>query len=156
MAKKISFVSKLGFCLGLGLAIAFTVWWSIAAQAADEKNDAHQHQGHHAMQMSHIKTQAEVDALKPGDCIAMVCSMCKHVTVHHVTKDQSCVEMMTIGHKHACAVCDGAVTVVGTGKGKGKSEEVKHVCSKCGDDAMFVCAMKSGSGSMHHHGSDKK
>lgn len=40
----------------------------------------------------------------------------------------------------------GTVTVVGTGKGKGKNEEVNHVCSKCGDDAMFACATKPGSG----------
>ena len=138
---------------GLALAVSFAVW-SVAAQAADGKHDAHG--GHHAVHMNHIKTQAEAEALKPGDSIAMACSMCKHVMVHHVTKNKSHVKMMTIGEKHKCSACGGSVTVVGTGKGKGKNEEVNHVCSKCGDDAMFVCATKPGSGGKHHHQHGKK
>ena len=58
------------------------------------------------------------------------------------------VKMMTIGEKHTCEACKGNVEVVGTGQGEGKNEQVKHVCSKCGDDAMFVCATKPGSGDM--------
>jgi len=142
MTKKISLTS------GLAITLALAVWWSVAAQAADEKHDAHQ--GHHALHMNHITTQAEAEALKPGDALAMACSMCKHVMVHYVTKDKSHVKMMTIGQKHKCN-CGGTVTVVGTGKGKGKNEQVNHVCSKCGDDAMFVCATKPGSGGKHHH-----
>lgn len=78
----------------------------------------------------------------------MACSMCKNVMVHEVTEDETHIKMMTIGQEHTCADCGGTVTVVGTGKGEGKNEEVKHVCSKCGDDAMFVCATKPGSGPM--------
>ncbi|MCA9076947.1 MAG: hypothetical protein KDA93_18115 [Planctomycetaceae bacterium] len=100
--------------------------------------------------MNHITTQAEAEALKPGDAITMACSMCKHVTLHHVTKDNSHVKLMTVGQKHKC-VCGGTVTVVGTGKGKGKNQQVNHVCSACGDDAMFVCATKPGSGGEHDH-----
>tara|TARA_R110000868_G_scaffold357675_1_gene619194 strand:- start:1549 stop:1998 length:450 start_codon:yes stop_codon:yes gene_type:complete len=149
MTKKTNLISKLSITSGLTLAITMMVWWSVAAHADDKKHDAHH--GHHAVHMNHIKTQAEAEALKPGDSIAMACSMCKHVMVQHVTKDKSHVKMLTIGQKHKCAACGGSVTVVGTGKGKGKNEEVNHVCSKCGDDAMFVCATKPGSGSKHHH-----
>lgn len=56
--------------------------------------------------------------------------------------------MMTVGEKFICFVCGGTVEVVATGKGVGKDAEVKHVCSKCGDDAMFCSATKPGSGSM--------
>jgi hypothetical protein len=153
MTKRISLISKISLCSGLALAVALVVWCSVAAQAADDKHDAHQ--GHPMAHMNHIKTQAEAEALKPGDAIAMACSKCKHVMVQHVTKDNSHVKLMTIGQKHTC-VCGGAVTVVGTGKGKGKNEEVNHVCSKCGDDAMFVCATKPGSGAEKHTEHQKK
>lgn len=145
MATKTSLVSKVSVTSGLTLAVALAVWWSVAAQAADDKHDAHQ--GHPMAHMNHIKTQAEAEALKPGDAIAMACSKCKHVMVQHVTKDNSHVKLMTVGQEHKC-VCGGTVTVVGTGQGKGKNQEVNHVCSKCGDDAMFVCATKPGSGGM--------
>tara|TARA_R110002049_G_scaffold288534_2_gene471132 strand:+ start:24065 stop:24520 length:456 start_codon:yes stop_codon:yes gene_type:complete len=150
MTKKRNVVSGIGLVSGLALALAFVAWWSVTARAADEKHDAHQE--NHVAHMNHITTQAEAEALKPGDAIAMACSMCKHVMVHHVTEDKSHVKLMTIGEKHKC-VCGGTVTVVGTGKGKGKREDVNHVCSNCGDDAMFVCATKPGSGSGQHHAS---
>lgn len=136
--------------LGLAIALAFAAR-SVAAQVADEK-----HEGQHSLHMNHIKTQAEAEALKPGDSISMVCNMCKNVMVHEVTNDDAHVKMMTIGQKHTCPDCGGTVEVVGTGKGEGKNQEVKHVCSKCGDDAMFVCASKPGSGASNHHEEDKK
>jgi len=153
MTKKTNLVSTISLTSGLAITLALAAWWSVAAQAADEKHDAHQ--GHQVAHMNHITTQAEAEALKPGDALAMACSKCKHVMVQHVTKDSAHVKLMTIGEKHKC-VCGGTVTVVGTGKGKGKSEEVNQVCSKCGDDAMFVCATKPGSGGEHQHATDKK
>ena len=108
------------------------------------------------MGMPHITTQAEAEALKPGDSIAMVCSKCKFVMMQTVTTDKAHVKLMTIGDRHKCDVCGGSVEVVGTGEGKGKNEVVKHVCSKCGDDAMFVCATKPGSGAMKDMKDTKK
>lgn len=150
MKIKHSILSKISLSLGLALALAFTVW-SVAAQAADDK-----HESQPSLHMNHIKTQAEAEALKPGDSISMVCNMCKNVMVHEVTKDETHAKMMTVGQKHTCQDCGGAVEVVGTGKGSGKNEEVKHVCSKCGDDAMFVCASKPGSGASKHHEAEDK
>ena len=100
------------------------------------------------MQMHHIMTQAQAEALKPGDTMSMTCSKCKNVMVRTVTTDKAHVKMMTVGEKDMCDVCGGTVTIVATGKGKGKDAEVKHVCSKCGDDAMFCSATTPGSGSM--------
>lgn len=100
------------------------------------------------MQMHHITTQAQAEALKPGASMSMACSTCKNVMVRTVTSDNAHVKMMTVGEKDVCDVCGGTVTVVATGKGKGKDAEVKHVCSKCGADAMFCSATTSGSGSM--------
>ncbi len=99
----------------------------------------------HTMEMNHIMTQAQAEALKPGDSMSMTCSSCKKVTVQTVTNDQSHVKMMTVGQKFTCGGCKGTVEVVATGKGQGKDAEVKHVCSTCGDDAMFCTATKAGS-----------
>jgi predicted RNA-binding Zn-ribbon protein involved in translation (DUF1610 family) len=79
--------------------------------------------------------------------MSMTCSKCKDVMVQQVTADNAHVKMMTVGEKFICPVCGGTVEVVATGKGVGKDAEVKHVCSKCGDDAMFCAATKAGSGS---------
>ena len=157
MKTKPSFLSKNMLGSGLALAVAIVVGWSVVAYAAAgqqveqqghaEQNDDAEQQDHAAMQLGHITTQAEAEALKPGDMIAMACSKCKHIMLQHVTKDNSHVKLMTIGEKHKCDVCGGTVEVVGTGKGQGKNEQVNHVCSHCGD-AMFVCATKPGSGAM--------
>jgi len=134
---------------GLAAAIALATW-SPGAIGAEDHPAGHakampaQAQSH----MSHIKTQAEAEALKPGDSMAMTCSKCKDVMVQKVTNDKSHVKMMTVGEKLTCSGCGGAVEVVATGKGTGKDAEVKHVCSKCGDDAMFCTASKAASKSM--------
>ena len=143
MKMKQSILGKIS--LGVGLVVVMTVaaWLSGATGAAQSMKDPHG-----MMQMQHITTQAQAEALKPGDSMSMTCSTCKNVMVRTVTTDKSHVKMMTAGEKDMCDVCGGTVTVVATGKGKGKDAEVKHVCSKCGDDKMFCSATKPGGGSM--------
>lgn len=140
--------SKIILTAGLALSLALAVWLPIASHAAEPevKKDTEMKGMPHPMTMNHIKTQAEAEALKPGDSMSMTCSKCKYVTVQKVGTDNAHVKMMTIGEKSTCVSCGGDVTVVGTGKGEGKNEEVKHVCSSCGDDAMFCTATKPGSG----------
>lgn len=156
MRTKIKLISATGIAAVFIVGVALTSANLARADDKDHKGHGKEHQ-HHAqmMKMTQIKTRAEAETLKPGDSIAMVCSMCKYVTVHPVGTDKSHVQMMTAGNTHTCGVCGGKVTVQGTGKGEGKHEEVKHVCSKCGDDAMFVVATKSGSHADHdehkHH-----
>jgi hypothetical protein len=93
--------------------------------------------------MKQITTQAEADALKPGDVIAMVCAKCKSAMVHNVTTEKGHIKVMTVGEKHLCPGCGSTITTVGAGKGK--QELVKHVCEKCGSDSVFCCATKAGS-----------
>jgi hypothetical protein len=106
--------------------------------------------------MQHITTQAQAEALKPGDSMSMTCSKCKDVMVQKVTTDKAHVTMMTVGEKVMCHGCGGTVEVVGTGRGTGKNAEVKHVCSKCGDDAMFCAATTPGGGVMKDVEHDKR
>jgi hypothetical protein len=143
MKTKSNLLSRIGLNSGLALALAFATGFPGAARAADEMKGMQQ-----PMTMNHIKTQAEAEALQPGDSMSMACSKCKSVMVQAVTADQMHVKMMTVGEKTTCAKCGGTVEVVGTGIGEGKNEQVKHVCSKCGDDAMFCAATKPGSGAM--------
>jgi hypothetical protein len=95
--------------------------------------------------LNEIKTQKEAEALKPGDTIAMVCSKCKSVMIHNVTTEKGHIKVMTVGEKHLCPGCESTITVVGVGHGA--KNAVKHVCEKCGDDSVFCCASKPGSGS---------
>ncbi len=79
MKTKLNFLSKNMLGSGLALAVAIAVGWSVVAYAADEQQA--DHQDHAAMHLDHITTQAEAEALKPGDMIAMACSKCKHIMV---------------------------------------------------------------------------
>jgi hypothetical protein len=102
--------------------------------------------------LNEIKTREQAAALKPGDTLAMVCTKCKSVMLHNVTTEKGHIKVMTIGEKHLCPGCNTTIEVVGTGKGK--HDEVKHVCKACGDDSVFCCASKPGSGSTR--GMEKK
>ncbi|MDI1314875.1 hypothetical protein [Prosthecobacter sp.] len=158
MKTKHNLPSKIILSTGLALALGLAVWLPIASQAAEPevKKGTEMKGMSHPMNMNQIKTQAEAEALKPGDSISMACSMCKNVMVMPVTAGTEHVKMMTVGEKHTCPSCKGTVTIVGTGKGEGKNQEVKHVCSHCGDDAMFICASKPGSGAMKDMDHGKK
>ena len=152
MKTKHNSLSKISLSSGLAIALAFAVWLPSAARGAD-----HDKAAHGMMQMQHITTQAQAEALKPGDSMAMTCAKCKHVMVQKVTAGSDAhIKMMTVGEKMKCPSCGGSVEVVATGKGKGKDAEVKHVCSKCGDDAMFCTAVKPGSGAMKDMPHEKK
>ena len=131
------------------MAVAVAMAASLSATArADEPMKPMKGGDHEMMQMEHITTQAQAEALKPGDSMSMTCTKCKSVMVQTVSTNNAHVKMMTVGEKVVCSTCGGTVEVVATGKGEGKNAEVKHVCSKCGDDAMFCSATKPGSGSM--------
>lgn len=155
MKTKHNLLSKISLSSGLAFALAVAAWWPGAARAADHPAD-HAKGAHDMAQMQHITTQAQAEALKPGDSMSMTCSKCKSVMVQKVTTDKSHVKMMTVGEKTKCGGCDGIVEIVATGKGTGKNAEVKHVCSKCGDDAMFCSATKPGSGAMKDMPMEKK
>ena len=143
MKEKHNILNKIRFSSGLAIALAFAVWLPGAARAAEHEKGTHD-----MMHMQHIMTQAQAAALKPGDSMSMTCSKCKDVMVQKVTADKAHVKMMTVGEKVMCHGCGGTVEVVATGKGTGKDAEVKHVCSKCGDDSMFCSAVKPGAGSL--------
>lgn len=151
MEPKHKILGKFSISAGLAVALVLAVWSLSAAPAAQTEKGTHD-----MVHMQHIMTQAQAEALKPGDSMSMVCAKCKVVTVQKVTADGAHVKMMTVGEKVMCHGCDGTVEVVATGKGKGKDAEVKHVCSKCGDDAMFCSATKPGSGSMKDMDKEKK
>ena len=151
---KNNILGKISLSSGLAVALAVAAWLPGTARAADHPAD-HVKGAHDMTQMQHITTQAQAEALKPGDSMSMTCTKCKSVMVQKVTTDKAHVKMMTVGEKVKCS-CGGTVEVVATGKGAGKNAEVKHVCSKCGDNAMFCSAVKPGSGAMKDMPMEKK
>lgn len=153
MKMKNHLLTKISFSSGLAVALAFAAGLPAAARAEDtmpmQNGALPMPKGSpDMMQMEHITTQAQAEALKPGDAMSMTCTKCKDVMVQKVTTGNAHVKMMTVGEKMMCPTCGGTVEVVATGTGEGKNAEVKHVCSKCGDDAMFCSATKPGTGSM--------
>ena len=135
---------------GVAIAMAFAAWLPTTASAADgTKPMKPMKGGEHLLMLQGIKTQAEAEALKPDDTIAMVCAKCKTVYVTRVKQGVKGAQLLMekgqptelIG-THACAGCGGTWTI--TGVGKGKNSVLKHTCSACGDDSGFCCATKPG------------
>lgn len=101
--------------------------------------------GERQLNLLGIKTAAEAEVLKPGDAMAMVCTKCKSVVVTYVQKDmKGHVTRMVPGEKHLCPGCNSTIEVIGVGKAA--KQEVKHTCQACGEDSVFCCATKPGSG----------
>lgn len=127
--------------LGVVFALALAAWLPGTVRAQEPMKPMKG--GEHLMMLTHINTTNQAEDLKPGDTIAMVCAKCKSVMVHNVTTEKGHIQVMTVGEKHLCPGCNSTITVVGAGKGK--KNEVKHTCEKCGDNSVFCCATKPGS-----------
>lgn len=88
-----------------------------------------------------IRTAEDINALQPGDTIAMACPKCKNIEYTRVTKEwKGNVTQKTAATKHLCPGCENAFEV--TGHGKAKKEVVVHKCSKCGSKNAFCCVVK--------------
>jgi hypothetical protein len=124
--------------------LAIPLGLALVASLPGTSRAADQMKGGQVLMMKQIKTPAEAEELKPGDSMVMVCSKCKSVMMHNVSTEKGHIKVMTVGEKHMCPGCQSTIEVVGTGKGK--HDEVKHVCAKCGDESVFCCAQKPGSG----------
>ena len=131
--------SQIIFGMGAAFAVAMAASLPVTARAAEPMKG-----GPHMLHLMGVKTEAQAEALKPGDAIAMVCTKCQSVMIHNVTTEKGHIKVMTVGEKHLCPGCDSTITVVGTGKGK--HDAVKHTCEQCGDDSVFCCATKPGAG----------
>jgi hypothetical protein len=136
---------------GIAIAIALTAWLPTTAKGADEKPMKPMKGGEHQLMLNGIDTKQDLDALKTGDSVAMVCAKCKTVWVSRVKQGAKGAELLSpqgrptevIG-THACKGCNSKLTVVGVQKGS--HTELKHSCSSCGDDSAFCCATKPGTG----------
>ncbi len=141
MKTKNNILSKISLISGLAVALAFASGCATNTSTSDQMKPMKG--GEHQMMLNHIDTAAQAEALKPGDSIAMVCTMCKSVAVEHVNIEKGHIRPVTVGEKHLCPGCGGNIEVVG--HGKGKRDVVTHTCSKCGDNSAFCCATKPGS-----------
>ena len=131
--------------LGLAVAFALAIAVSLPGTARAAETMKPMKGAEHLVMLSRISTPAQAEELKAGDTIAMACSKCKSMMVHTVKTEKGHINIMTVGEKHMCPGCASVITTVGTGHNA--KSEVKHVCDKCGDDSVFCCATKPGSGS---------
>lgn len=134
----------------VGACLAFALTMSVAI-SADEPMKPMKGGEHQMMLLKGVNTKQEVDALKTGDSMAMVCAKCKTVWVTRVKQGVKGAQLLMENGQpteligtHACAGCSSTLTVVGVQKGA--HTELKHSCKACGDDSAFCCATKPGSG----------
>ena len=157
MKMKNRMLTKIGLSSGLAAAFAVTAWLPTTVDAAEQMKPMKG--GEHLLMLQGINTKQDVDALKSGDTIAMVCAKCKTVWVTRVKQGVKGAQMLSehgqpteIIGTHACAGCKSTLTVVG--HAKGDITELKHSCKSCGDDSAFCCATRPGSSATK--GMDKK
>ncbi len=129
--------SGLDLFWGLAAVLAFASSMTGEVRAAEELKGYER-----SLQMRGINTRAQVEALKPGDAIAMVCAKCKSVAIQTVTIEKGHIRHVIPGEKHLCPGCNSYIKVVGVGKES--SRELRHVCESCGDSSAFCCATKPG------------
>ena len=143
-----SSITKLFLEAGLVTALAFMGGCATNSSTGDQMKPMKG--GEHLLMLQGINTQAEAEALKPDDSIAMVCTKCKTVWTSRVRQGMKGAQLlMENGQRteligtHGCAGCGGTWTVAGGGKGA--SSVLKHTCSVCGENSGFCCATKPGS-----------
>src|SRR6185436_8286261 len=109
---------KTGLRLAAAAAIAIVLTYtSVAADIKTGKGGAGD------LLSKPISTVADIDALKPGDTVAMACPKCKSVYVTTVVKENKPAKTYELTtEKHACPGCGNTFEV--TGHGKAKTEKV--------------------------------
>lgn len=131
-------------CMTAAVAIAFAAWLPGQVKAADAPMKG----GQHLLHLQSLSSKKELDTLKTGDTIAMVCAKCKTVWITRVREGAKGAQILNEGGKpvdiigtHSCVGCKDTVTV--TGHVKGDITELKHTCNACGGE-VFCCATKPG------------
>ena len=119
--------SLLALALGLGLGLP-QVWADSPSSGA-------------ARPVETIKSMKQVEELKPGSQMLMVCGACKNVSITEYKSanpnGRPPLRWVEVGSKHECEHCGGSISIV---EGKVK-DEMQHNCSKCGEGAAFCCAV---------------
>ena len=159
--KTIKTLSKTILGTSTAFAVAMAASLTLTAGAADETTPMKPMKGGEHQMMLGVKTKQEVDALKTGDSVAMVCAKCKTVWVTRVKQGVKGAQLLMENGQpteligtHACKGCNSTITV--TGHFKGDITELKHSCGACGDDSAFCCATKPGSGATKGMEKEKK
>jgi hypothetical protein len=129
-------VMKTGVRLIVAMAIAATfTYTSMAAETKTGKGGASD------LMSKPLRTTEDVQALQPGDTVAMACPKCKNIEYTRVTKEwKGHVTQVTPGTRHLCPGCENTFEV--TGHGKAKKDVLVHKCSKCGSKDAFCCVVK--------------
>lgn len=121
-------------------AIAATILTAAFIILAPTDANAQKGAGAAALIGKPINTVQDLEALKPGDRVAMACPKCKTITISKVQEGKGAVKEARAGEQHQCPGCGNVIKT--TGVGKAATDKVVHVCSKCGSELAFCCALK--------------
>lgn len=128
--------------LGIGIALAIAALaFMPASSLAQEKGSA---KGGAQLLMKPIKTVQDLEALEPGDMLAMSCPKCKNITITYVEPTFKATEPKEkVKSQHTCPSCGTVISA--EGHGKAKKDVLTHVCQTCGSKDAFCCVLKKGS-----------
>ena len=92
-----------------------------------------------------VKTKKEAEACCiPGNKVALACKDCKTLDAKSGEEKKSILAWFAPDEKHDCSGCSGKITVKKAGGDKGATVgEFTHVCTKCGENSAYTCAMHS-------------
>jgi hypothetical protein len=125
----------------LALALAIGVGSPVNVRAADQVKGSQK-----LMQLKPIKTIQDVEGLEQGDAVVMSCPKCKTISVAYVEAAKGQVKEGKVKLEHLCPGCQTKIETKGVGKAA--TQEVVHVCQKCGSHDVMCCVLKKGSGQM--------
>lgn len=134
---KTNLTRKLAIVMALVITSAFITLVPSEAQAQKGA-------GAGALAGKPIETVQDIEALKPGDEVAMACPKCKTITVSKVEEGKGAIKREVGREQHLCPGCKTVIKT--TGVGKQATDKAVHTCSKCGSDMAFCCAMEKGKG----------
>jgi hypothetical protein len=93
------------------------------------------------LKLEPIRTVADLEQIRAGDEIAMVCGKCQAVEVHKVvnvdSKGRIKTDVATL--EHQCPGCGSKLEADAT-----KQTKVVHVCSKCGNTSALCSIVHKG------------
>ena len=92
--------------------------------------------------MKPLRTTEDVNAVQTGDYVVSTCPMCKSSYITRVERPPKGTETTTTTVRQDCPGCSTKFDTKGAGKAK--TEQLVHVCKKCGSDQVMCCVVKKG------------
>jgi len=93
-----------------------------------------------------IKNRAQAEKLSEGTKVAFACESCRTFQPSVIDKKKSFLSFFNENDTHGCPNCGGQVTVKalpGRNIKMANTTVYTHVCTKCGQNSAYTCAVHS-------------